>query len=69
MRNQTIISICPACDGTGYADYAAVPCETCDGDGAVRSIAIVWDVRTAIAWGLATTVVAILSAWVMGYLR
>lgn len=22
---------CPACEGSGYADYAAVPCELCLG--------------------------------------
>lgn len=31
-------SMCPACEGSGYADYAAVPCELCNGE------------RTVITW-------------------
>jgi hypothetical protein len=29
LNREPVSDVCPSCDGSGYADYAAVPCELC----------------------------------------
>lgn len=36
-RAPARMTMCPACEGSGYADYAAVPCELCGGERRVKA--------------------------------
>lgn len=37
-KRMAVRTMCPGCEGSGYADYAAVACELCEGSGKV----LVW---------------------------